>query len=78
LEFNNVPNYQFLAFVLIKCFYWPFFSQSSEKILLLFQILSTNAWAKYYWNDTRLSWFPDDWDNISLLQVEAEKVFNNS
>ena len=39
-----------------------------------FQILTTHAWAKYYWNDTRLKWDPADWDDNKIIHVEADKV----
>lgn len=40
------------------------------------QILTTYAWSKYYWNDTRLAWNPEEADDLKIIHVDAEKVIS--
>ena len=40
------------------------------------QILTTYAWSKYYWNDTRLAWNPEEADDVKIIHVDAEKVIS--
>ncbi|ESN93687.1 hypothetical protein HELRODRAFT_128610, partial [Helobdella robusta] len=39
------------------------------------QVLTTNVWSKYRWNDLLLRWDPKDFGGIELVRVPSSKIW---
>jgi hypothetical protein len=39
------------------------------------QILTINICIYLYWNDPRLMWNPDNYSNVDLIKVQANKIW---
>jgi hypothetical protein len=33
-----------------------------------------NAWPQMFWNDSRLSWDPEEWHGVDRMRVPAKEV----
>lgn len=42
---------------------------------LIVKVLTTHAWIRIFWKDSRLSWDPAEWNGVENINLDATEVW---